>query len=60
MGFGAGIHRCIGAALARLKSVVFFPRMLRRFPRLALAGTPVRRNTVAIRGFHRLPVSIRP
>jgi cytochrome P450 len=60
MGFGVGIHRCIGAALARMESVVFFPRALRRFPDLALAGTPVRRNTVAIRGFHRLPVSIRP
>ena len=59
MGFGAGIHRCIGAALARLESAVFFPRALRRFPELALAGAPVRRNTVAIRGFHRLPVSIR-
>jgi len=59
MGFGAGIHRCIGAALARLESAVFFPRALRRFPELALAGPPVRRNTVAIRGFHRLPVSIR-
>jgi cytochrome P450 len=59
MGFGAGIHFCIGAALARLENAVFFPRALRRFPDLALAGTPVRRNTVAIRGFHRLPVSVR-
>ena len=60
MGFGAGIHFCIGAALARLESAVLFPRVLRRFPDLALAGTPVRRNTVAIRGYHRLPVSVRP
>jgi cytochrome P450 len=59
MGFGAGIHRCIGAALARLESAVFFPRLVGRFPELALAGPPVRRNTVAIRGFHQLPVSIR-
>jgi cytochrome P450 len=60
MGFGAGIHFCIGAALARLETSVLFPRVLRRFPDLALAGTPVRRNTVAIRGFRRLPVSVRP
>jgi cytochrome P450 len=60
IGFGAGIHFCIGAALARLETTVLFPRILRRFPDLALAGRPVRRNTIAIRGFHRLPVSVRP
>jgi cytochrome P450 len=60
IGFGAGIHFCIGAALARLETTVLFPRVLRRFPHLALAGRPQRRKTIAIRGFHRLPVTIRP
>jgi cytochrome P450 len=58
LGFGAGSHFCIGAAVSRLEGSVFFPRLFQRFPKLAKAGDPVRRDTLAIRGFHQLPVSI--
>ncbi len=37
LGFGYGIHFCVGAPLARLEGRIAFPRLLRRFPRLALA-----------------------
>jgi cytochrome P450 len=58
LSFGAGAHYCVGAALARLESSVAFPRLLARFPDLAAAGTPQRRDGLVLRGFDVLPVSI--
>jgi cytochrome P450 len=58
LSFGGGAHFCIGAALARLEGSVAFPRLLRRFPALAAAGDPVRRETFLLRGFDALPVTI--
>jgi cytochrome P450 len=59
LSFGAGAHYCVGAALARLEGAVAFPRLLNRFPDIAPAGEPVRRDRVAfLRGFETLPVTI--
>lgn len=59
LSFGGGAHFCIGAALARLEAGVAFPRLLHRFPRIAPAGQPVRRETFLLRGFDALPVTVR-
>jgi cytochrome P450 len=56
LSFGGGIHYCLGAPLARLEAQVAFPALLRRFPGLALAGAPERRDSLTIRGFTRLPL----
>jgi cytochrome P450 len=37
LGFGHGVHHCIGAPLARMEMRIAFPALLRRFPDLALA-----------------------
>ncbi|MGI9085286.1 MAG: cytochrome P450 [Aeromicrobium sp.] len=37
LAFGHGIHRCIGAELAKIELRTVLPRLLRRFPDLALA-----------------------
>ncbi len=44
--FGYGFHRCVGAELARLELRIAFPRLVRRFPELALAVPP---ETLAFR-----------
>ena len=58
LSFGGGAHFCIGAALARLEGTVAFPRLLTRFPKIAAAAVPVRRETFLLRGFDTLPVTI--
>jgi cytochrome P450 len=58
LSFGGGAHFCIGAALARLEGTVAFGRLLDRFPLIAAAGEPVRRETFLLRGFDELPVTI--
>jgi cytochrome P450 len=59
LSFGAGAHFCAGAALARLEAAVAFPLLLARFPQLAPAGQPQRRDGLAFRGFDALPVSVK-
>ncbi|MFF0296145.1 cytochrome P450 [Kitasatospora sp. NPDC004614] len=56
LSFGAGPHYCFGAALARLEGAALLGRLLARFPRLALAGPPVRRASACLRSFDALPL----
>jgi cytochrome P450 len=58
LSFGGGAHFCIGAALARLEGAVAFPKLFSRFPEIAAAGTPTRRDTLLLRGFDALPVTV--
>ncbi|MGH3493149.1 MAG: cytochrome P450 [Sciscionella sp.] len=37
LAFGYGIHRCVGAELARMELRVAYPSLVRRFPRMSLA-----------------------
>jgi cytochrome P450 len=57
--FGRGIHFCLGAPLARLEGQIAIGSLVQRFPELELAGEPVRRNQITLRGLRELPLSIR-
>ncbi|MEU8758653.1 cytochrome P450 [Streptomyces sp. NPDC048659] len=56
--FGAGIHYCLGAPLARLELTAVFGELLRRAPGLRLAAEPVRKPGYVIRGFEGLMVEV--
>jgi cytochrome P450 len=57
LAFGAGIHYCLGASLARLETQVAIGAMLRRFPALTLAAERlVWRPSTTLRGLDSLPV----
>jgi cytochrome P450 len=57
IGFGAGLHHCLGAPLARMELQISLPTLLERCPDLRLAGDPVRRSTFVLRGYASVPVS---
>lgn len=40
IGFGSGIHFCLGAMLARIEAAIAFSTLLRRLPRIELATSP--------------------
>jgi cytochrome P450 len=51
IGFGAGIHFCIGAPLARMEMSTSLPALFYRYPTLELAAEPVRRPGFVLRGY---------
>jgi cytochrome P450 len=58
LGFGHGIHLCLGAALARLEGRVALGEFLARFPRFEVDTSRAERShTDNNRGFVRLPVT---
>ena len=56
--FGAGVHHCLGASLARLEARVAFSRLVERFPRLEQAGEVRWNGRMNLRGPQELPVSV--
>jgi cytochrome P450 len=55
IGFGAGIHFCVGAPLARLEMSISLPELFKRFPKMELTDPPVRRQTFSLRGYETVP-----
>lgn len=55
--FGAGIHFCIGAPLARIELQVAFRELFRRLPKLRIEEDPRYNNVYHFHGLERLMVS---
>ncbi|GAA1854413.1 cytochrome P450 [Pseudonocardia ailaonensis] len=58
LGFALGIHYCMGAALARLEGEILFRELARRVHTPDLAGEPVYRPNLLIRGLRELPLTL--
>ena len=59
IGFGAGIHFCLGAPLARLEMLISLPELFKRFPNLELTKVPVRRPTFSLRGYESVMAKVK-
>lgn len=61
LAFGHGIHRCIGAELARMELRTAYPALARRFPGMRLAVPPqdlAFRKLSIVYGIDSLPVHL--
>ena len=56
--FGAGIHFCLGAPLARMELQIAFATLLRRVPRIQLLEEPRWKPSFVLRGLEALRVQV--
>ncbi|MCR9148899.1 MAG: cytochrome P450 [Rhodobacteraceae bacterium] len=54
LAFGAGVHFCVGAPLARLELQISLPILFDRLPRMGIAEKPVYANLYHFHGLERL------
>ncbi|GLZ36467.1 cytochrome P450 [Actinokineospora sp. NBRC 105648] len=59
LSFSAGIHFCLGAALARLEAEIALAAVAERLPELRQVGPVRRRDSFIIRGMLQFPVAVR-
>ncbi|MGH3507883.1 MAG: cytochrome P450 [Nocardioidaceae bacterium] len=57
LAFGAGVHFCLGAPLARVELAESLALLVRRHPDLTLAAEPRRKPTFVLRGYDSVPVT---
>jgi cytochrome P450 len=58
VGFGFGIHRCVGNRLAEMQLKVMWQELLARFPMIEVVGEPKRMNSNFVKGYEAMPVRI--
>ena len=59
LGFGHGIHACVGAALSRVEGEALLTALARRVTAIEPAGEPARRLNNTLSGFASLPLTLR-
>jgi 4-methoxybenzoate monooxygenase (O-demethylating) len=59
VGFGAGVHVCVGASLARLEGEVLLEALARKVSIIDITGPISRRYNNTLRGLASLPVTLR-
>ncbi len=59
VGFGSGLHMCVGALLARVEAEALLDALARRVTAIEPAGPPVRQYNNTLRGLASLPLRLR-
>ncbi|WP_405163238.1 cytochrome P450 [Nocardia sp. NBC_01499] len=60
LGFGRGIHSCLGAGMALLVTQIFLEELLNVYPHASLIDEPKRRISGTVRGVASIPVVLLP
>lgn len=60
VGFGSGIHMCVGQLVARLEGEVMLSAIARKVASIEISGPVQRRYNNTLRGLESLPISITP
>lgn len=60
VGFGSGIHMCVGQLLARLEGEVILSALAAKVGSITISGSVLRRYNNTLRGLERLPVTLKP
>ncbi|MFF5075944.1 cytochrome P450 [Actinoplanes sp. NPDC000266] len=60
LAFGHGLHRCVGAELARMELRIAYPALVRRFPRMRPVMDAAARRASIVFGLEALPVALSP
>lgn len=60
MGFGMGIHRCVGLTIARVEGEILLAALARKVRRIELTGQPQRKPNNTLRAWSSLPVTVHP
>ena len=58
LGFGTGIHGCVGQMVARLEGEAILAALTRHVKAIELAGDPIRRLSTGLRAFSSVPVTV--
>jgi 4-methoxybenzoate monooxygenase (O-demethylating) len=58
VGFGFGVHSCVGQMVAKLEAEVLLRALSRRVARIELVGAPLRHLNNTLRAFAALPVRV--
>jgi 4-methoxybenzoate monooxygenase (O-demethylating) len=60
VGFGSGIHMCVGQLVARLEGEVMLAALARKVATIEIAGPVTRRYNNTLRGLESLPITLTP
>ena len=58
VGFGMGIHRCVGQTVARVEAEIVLTALARRVERIEITGQPQRKPNNTLRAWSSLPVTV--